>query len=43
MLELDTGGPRSESPVDGSLGLVALGFQGCDLSLEDFLIADAAI
>ena len=43
MLKLDTGGPRSESPVDGSLGLVALGFEGSDLSLEDSLIADATI
>ena len=43
MLKLDSGVPNRESPVDGGLGLVALGFQGSDLSLEDFLIADAAI
>ncbi len=43
MLKLDSGIPGRESPVDGSSGLVALGFQGSDLSLEDFLIADAAI
>ena len=30
-----------EFPVDGSLGLFALGFQDSDLSLEDFLIVDA--
>ena len=43
MLKLDSSVPGRESPVDGSLGLVALGFQGSDLTFEGFLIADAAI
>ncbi len=42
MLKLDSGLHRGESPVDGCVGLVALGLQGTNLSFEGFFIGNAA-